>query len=103
MLALAEAPAGRDRPGLNGGGAMRSRRRQWTRMVTASLVLAGVGVVLPSPAAAGTVVSRPNGDVTVGWQVKGGGSTAWQALDDPVTQPASVDATDYLWAGAAGR
>jgi hypothetical protein len=35
--------------------------------------------------------------------VDGTPETAWATLDDPVTQPTSVPATDYIYAGAAGR
>jgi hypothetical protein len=52
-------------------------------------------------AAALTSTLRPDGDVLRQWS--GTPGTAWAALDDPVTQPTSVPATDYIYAGAAGR
>jgi len=46
---------------------------------------------------------RPNGTVQSTWRVIGGGS-AWEKLDEPVTQPASVPANnDYLYADGADR
>ena len=56
----------------------------------------------PQPAAAATVRLSPNGDVANAWQVNPSGA-AWAAVDDPITQPDPVPATDGIWAGAAGR
>jgi Polysaccharide lyase len=47
------------------------------------------------------VVLRPKSDVEP-WTVNGA-PTAWAALDDEVTQPTPVDATDYIWSGGSGR
>jgi hypothetical protein len=55
------------------------------------------------PAAANMqdVVLRPKRDVSP-WTIRGS-ATAAEALDDPVTQPAPVNSTDYIWAGGAGN
>ena len=73
--------------------------------------LAALGVVVTAlaatvvwpvqSAAALTSVLRPDGDVVRQWT--GTPGTAWTALDDPVTQPTSVPATDYIHAGTSGR
>jgi hypothetical protein len=47
------------------------------------------------------VILRPKSDV-VPWTVNGA-PTAWAALDDEVTQPTPVAATDYIWGGGSGR
>jgi hypothetical protein len=45
---------------------------------------------------------RPDGTVQSGWRIFGGGS-AWEKLDEPVTQPTAIPANnDHLWAGGAG-
>lgn len=46
---------------------------------------------------------RPDGTVQSGWRTGDTGS-AWEKLDEPVTQPAAVSANnDYLWAGGADQ
>lgn len=75
-----------------------------TRRWTSCLAAAGIAVAVlatAGPASAGTLIKRPDGDLTVAWQVRNG-TSAWSALDDPVTQPTSVPAGDYIWAARAG-
>jgi hypothetical protein len=46
---------------------------------------------------------RPDGTVLSGW-LTGGTGSAWEKLDEPVTQPAAVDSVnDHLWAGGADQ
>jgi hypothetical protein len=47
-------------------------------------------------------VLRPDGDVVRLW-TGGTAGTAAAAIDDPVTQPTAVAATDYIYSGGAGR
>jgi hypothetical protein len=47
------------------------------------------------------VVLRPRADVA-SWTVHGA-ATAFDAIDDPVSNPAPVDSSDYIWAGGVGR
>lgn len=53
-------------------------------------------LMLASESQAATYSLRPNSDVTAGWTVSPSG-TRWAALDDAVTQPTSVDSTDYIF------
>jgi hypothetical protein len=68
----------------------------------AVLGLAGAHPALAPRAEAATNVLRPDTDITNTWQVTPGGA-AYAAVDDPVTQPTAVPATEWLYAGAAGR
>jgi hypothetical protein len=50
------------------------------------------------------VTLNPNVDVLNEWQVKPTASNAaFSVVDDGIAQPNSVPATDWLWAGAAGK
>jgi hypothetical protein len=55
-----------------------------------------------APVTGPETVLRPNGDVVRQW-TGGTPGTAAAAIDDPVTQPTSVAATDYIYSGGAGR
>ena len=60
------------------------------------------GAPPPPPPPSGQVVLRPNSDVTSQWVV-GGGGAAWDALDDPVTQPASVPVEKFIYEGVLNK
>jgi Polysaccharide lyase len=75
--------------------------RRSLSLIGAGIAVAALLVVSAQQAAALTSMLRPDGDVLKQWS--GSAGAAWAALDDPVTQPASVPATDYIFAGAAGR
>jgi glucose/arabinose dehydrogenase len=57
----------------------------------------GTGTGTPS-----TQILRPNSDVTSQWVV-GGGGAAWDALDDNVTQPASVPVEKFIYEGTLNK
>ncbi|MEU0883352.1 polysaccharide lyase [Lentzea sp. NPDC005914] len=63
--------------------------------------MASLVTVLSPQATALTSTLRPDADVLRQWS--GTPGSAWASLDDPVTQPTTVPATDYIYAGAAGR
>jgi glucose/arabinose dehydrogenase len=44
---------------------------------------------------------RPDGDISSGW-VAGGAATAWDALNDPVAQPAEPTGDDVIYEGVQG-
>jgi|NGEPerStandDraft_6_1074524.scaffolds.fasta_scaffold22640_2 hypothetical protein len=46
-----------------------------------------------------TAVIRPQGDCGR-WQIVGGAASAGAAIARPVSQPAAVDSTSYIWAGS---
>lgn len=79
---------------LSGSGAL-------VRICLTTAIAASLVTVPGQPATALTVTLRPDADVVRQWS--GTPGTAWAALDDPVTQPTAVPATDYIYAGAAGR
>ena len=58
-------------------------------------------MVDPGSSPPSLVVLRPKSGIEP-WTVNGA-PTAWTALDDEVTQPTPVDATDYIWSGGPGR
>jgi Polysaccharide lyase len=80
-----------------------SIRRPSTRAALAAVAAVVLSVAMPAvPAAALTTsVLRPNADVVRQWT--GTPGTAWAALDDPVTEPATVPATDHIYGSVAGR
>jgi hypothetical protein len=55
-----------------------------------------------APMTGAQAVLRPDGDVVRQW-TGGTAGTAAAAIDDPVTQPTAVAATDYIYSGGAGR
>ncbi|HEX8346036.1 MAG TPA: polysaccharide lyase [Actinoplanes sp.] len=55
-----------------------------------------------TPVTGPQTVLRPDGDVVRQW-TGGTAGTAAAAIDDPVTQPTAVAATDYVYSGGAGR
>jgi hypothetical protein len=75
---------------------------RWRSAVVVLVVAAAVALVPGTPAAAATVRLTPNGDVANAWQVNPSGA-AYAAVDDPISQPDPVPATDGIWAGATGR
>jgi hypothetical protein len=79
-----------------------TRRAAVVVAAVAALALASAHPVIAPRAEAATTVLRPDTDITNSWQVAPGGA-AYAAVDDPVAQPTAVPATDWLYAGAAGR
>jgi hypothetical protein len=79
----------------------RSRVHAMAGAGLAMAVMACLTVLSAQPAVALTSTLRPDGDVVRQWS--GTPGAAWAALDDPTTQPTAVPATDYIYAGAAGR
>jgi hypothetical protein len=82
-------------------------RRVWgVGLLVAGLLLAPIGTAaagLSAPAdTTGSVVLRPDGDIVRAWTGGTPGSAA-AALDDPVTQPTAVPATDYIYARDPAR
>lgn len=74
-------------------------------MIAISLIMVGT-LMAPAVTYANTAtVMRPVADSFNNWLVKPGSGTgsAWAAIDDAVTDPTSVPATDWLWAGGANR
>lgn len=74
-------------------------------LVAISLVMAST-LIFPALVYADTITAmRPVADTYNNWLVKPGSGTsqAWAAIDDPVSEGVSVPATDWLWAGGAGR
>lgn len=74
-------------------------------LVVISLVMAST-LIFPALVYADTITAmRPVADTYNNWLVKPGSGTsqAWAAIDDPVSEGVSVPATDWLWAGGAGR
>lgn len=79
-------------------------RRHSRRLAGFAALLTVTGVFVPAtPASSATSTARPDADVSNTWQVKPDGGAAYAALDDEVTSATSVPATDWLWAGSAGR
>lgn len=78
------------------------RRAAIVLTAVAALALAGAHPSLAPRAEAATTVLRPDTDIAGTWQVTPTTGPAY-AVDDPVRQPTAVDATDKLYAGAAGR
>lgn len=85
---------------------MTNPRQVCAGVLAASLLLVPVGTadaapLMPTGVPASSVL-RPDGDIARGWLGGTPGSAA-AAIDDGVTQPTSVPATDYIYARDPGR
>lgn len=56
----------------------------------------------PAPGPPQTFIMRPNESITSQWAI-GGGGTAWDALNDNVTQPSPVPVEQFIFEGVQGR
>ena len=56
----------------------------------------------PAPGPPQTFIMRPNESITSQWAI-GGGGTAWDALDDNVTQPSGVPVEKFIFEGVLNR
>lgn len=63
---------------------------------------AAAAAAQPAAATGGSSLLRPDGDITSQWRL-GGSSTAWEALDDEVTEPTAVPAEQFVYEKTPGK